>query len=54
MNGPEAPVREYRKAKACRFDTGTAVVRRRKGSAKRPVGQRKESFFRWNGEGGRK
>lgn len=47
-------MREAKKAKMSRIDMGVAVVRRRKGSAKRPIGQQKRFWCRWNGETGRR
>lgn len=44
-------MREEKKRKAFRMDMGAETVHRRKGNAKRPIGQRKEFFVRWNGEG---
>jgi hypothetical protein len=47
-------MREKKKGKACRIEISTKVVHRRKGNAKRPIGQRKKFVVRWNGEGERK
>jgi hypothetical protein len=45
-------MREPRKDKKSRIDMGTMVVRKRKGNAKRPTGQTKVFWCKWNGEKG--
>lgn len=46
-------MREKKKGKAFKLAMGTVTVHRRKGNAKRPIGQRKEFVVKWNGEGGK-
>jgi hypothetical protein len=45
-------MREPKKLKKSRIEMGTRVERRRKGNAKRPIGQAKRFWCEWNGEKG--